>query len=173
MMSGMTGAERAEVMVRMTFGPNHGITFSPDGALLAVCSAHHVEVIDARGGRVLRLIRGHAGMVADVAFSPDGAVIVTGSYDGTARTWEVATGRPLVTFAGHDGAVYGVAFSPDGTRIATASRDETARVWDAASGAAVAHPDRALRGRAGRGVLAGRDAPGDRVHPERVWSGMP
>jgi hypothetical protein len=35
MMSGMTGAERAEVMVRMTFGPNHRITFSPDGALLA------------------------------------------------------------------------------------------------------------------------------------------
>jgi hypothetical protein len=64
MMSGMTGAERAEVMVRMTFGPNHGIEFSPDGALLAVCSAHHVEIIDARGGRVLRLIRGHAGMVA-------------------------------------------------------------------------------------------------------------
>ena len=137
MMSGMTGAERAEVMVRMTFGPNHGIAFSPDGALLAVCSAHHVEIIDARDGRVLRLIRGHAGTVADVAFSPDGTVIVTGSYDGTARTWEVATGRPLVTFAGHDGAVYAVAFSPDGTRIATASRDETARVWDAASGAAL------------------------------------
>ena len=128
MMWDMTGAERAEVMVRMKFGPNHGITFSPDGALLAVCSAHHVEVIDARSGRVLRLIRGHAGTVADVAFSPDGTVIVTGSYDGTARTWEVTTGRPLVTFAGHDGAVYGVAFSPDGTRIATASRDETVRV---------------------------------------------
>jgi WD40 repeat protein len=39
MMSGMTGAERAEVMVRMTFGPNHGIEFSPDGALLATVSS--------------------------------------------------------------------------------------------------------------------------------------
>src|SRR5258705_8122777 len=131
----MTG-ERAEVMVRMTFGPNHGIAFSPDGTLLAVCSAHHVEIIDARGGRVLRLIRGHAGIVADVAFSPDGRVIVTGSYDGTARTWEVVTGMPLVTFAGNDGAIYGVAFSPDGTRIATASSDQTARVWDVARGTA-------------------------------------
>src|ERR1700731_4755756 len=133
MMSGMTGIERAEVMVRMTFGPNHGIAFSPDGALLAVCSAHHAEIIDPRG-RVLRLIRGHAGTVADVAFSPDGRAIVTGSYDGTARTWDVTTGMPLVTFAGHGDAVYAVAFSPDGTRIATASGDETARVWDAASG---------------------------------------
>jgi hypothetical protein len=68
----MADAERAEVMVRMTFGPNNGIAYSPDRALLAVCSAHHVEVIDARSGQVLRLIRGHAGMVADAAFSPDG-----------------------------------------------------------------------------------------------------
>ena len=90
---------RAEVMVRMTFGPNHGIAFSPDGTLLAVCSAHHIEII--RGSDVLRLIRGHTGTVADVAFAPDGRTIVTGSYDGTARTWDVATGRPRVTFAGH------------------------------------------------------------------------
>ncbi len=116
----MTGAERADVMLRMNFGPNNGIAFSPDGTLLAVCSAHHAEIIGARDGRVLRLIRGHAGTVADVAFSPDGRVIVTGSYDGTARTWEVATGIPFRTFAGHTGGVYAVAFSPDGTRVATA-----------------------------------------------------
>ena len=54
-------------------------------------------------------------MVADVAFSPDGTVIVTGSYDGTARTWEVTTGRPLVTFAGHAGQVEAVSFAPDGS----------------------------------------------------------
>jgi hypothetical protein len=38
MMSGMADDERAEVMVRMTVGPNHGIAFSPDGALVAGCS---------------------------------------------------------------------------------------------------------------------------------------
>src|SRR5579863_1471454 len=134
MLSGIAGFVRADVMVRMAFGPNNGIAFSPDGELLAVCSAHRVEIIGARDGRVLRLIRGHAGMVADVAFAPDGLVIVTGSHDGTARMWEVATGAPLRTLAGHAGGVYAVAFSPDGRRIATASSDETARVWDAASG---------------------------------------
>ena len=29
----MTGVERAEVMVRMSFGPNHGIEFSPDAPI--------------------------------------------------------------------------------------------------------------------------------------------
>lgn len=107
----------------MRFGPNHGIEFSPDGALLAVCSAHHVEVIDARSRRVLRLIRGHAGMVADVAFSPDGTVIVTGSCDGTARTWEVATGAARATLRGHGGQVKAVSFA---TRGCTASRSHRA-----------------------------------------------
>ncbi len=50
MMSGMTG-QRAEAMVRMRFGPNYGIAFSPDGTLLAVCAAHHAEIIDASDGR--------------------------------------------------------------------------------------------------------------------------
>ena len=61
MMSGMTDVAKAEVMVRMHFGPNQGIEFSPDGTLLAVCSAHHVEIADARRGTVLRLIRGPGG----------------------------------------------------------------------------------------------------------------
>jgi hypothetical protein len=70
MMSGMTDAVWAEVMVRINSARTTGSSSPRNGALLAVCSAHHVEVIDACSHRVLRLIRGHAGMVADVAFSP-------------------------------------------------------------------------------------------------------
>jgi len=44
-----------------------------------------VEIIDARSRRVLRFIRGHAGIVADVAFSPDGTRIATASRDETVR----------------------------------------------------------------------------------------
>jgi WD40 repeat protein len=110
-------------MVRMTFGPNHGIGFSPDGALLAVCSAHHVEVIAARSGRVLRLIRGHAGTVADAAFSPDGTLVVSGSLDETARVWEAATGRERAVLAEHRGTVADAAFVPDESRHPASSPD--------------------------------------------------
>ncbi|MEO8427230.1 MAG: hypothetical protein ABI651_08980, partial [Verrucomicrobiota bacterium] len=75
---------------------------------------------------------GHNGPVSSVSFSPDGLRIVTGSYDYTAKVWEVATGRELLTLKGHTRPVSSVAFSSDGQRIVTGSWDRTAKVWEAA-----------------------------------------
>ena len=77
---------------------------------------------------------GHTNMVWDVAFSPDGTRIVTGSDDGTAKVWDARTGTPQLDLKGHTGKVWGVAFSPDGTRIVTGSWYRTAKVWDARTG---------------------------------------
>jgi WD40 repeat protein len=38
---------------------------------------------------MLRLINAHTGYVSDVAFSPDGTFLVSGSLDGTVRLWGV------------------------------------------------------------------------------------
>jgi WD40 repeat protein len=65
-----------------------------------------------------------------VAFSPDGNTIATASTDGTARLWDVQTGRELRRFVGHTAGVENMIFSPDGRYIATASDDGTARLWD-------------------------------------------
>ncbi|MDH4241809.1 MAG: hypothetical protein OEW48_19790 [Phycisphaerae bacterium] len=37
----------------------------------------------------------HEGEVRQVAFSPDGRLLATGSTDGTARIWKVETGGRL------------------------------------------------------------------------------
>ncbi|MGO6883289.1 P-loop NTPase fold protein [Rhizobium ruizarguesonis] len=89
--------------------------------------------IDRRPILILEF-KAHAGKVASAAFSPDGARIVTASADGTARTWNAATGNRLNELSGHTGVVTSAAFSPDGRRIVTASEDGTARIWDAATG---------------------------------------
>jgi WD40 repeat protein len=72
--------------------------------------------------------------VSAVAFSPDGALIASGSEDHMVRVWHLTTGRLLRRLEGHSSAVTAVAFSPDGSTIASASNDRTARLWDARSG---------------------------------------
>ena len=83
-------------------------------------------------------LAGHTHLVSSAVFSPDGARVLTTSWDGTARVWDAATGAGLVSLAGHAGWINNAAFSPDGARIVTASWDKTARVWDAKTGAALA-----------------------------------
>jgi WD40 repeat protein len=121
MMSGMTGAERAEVMVRMTFGPNHGITFDPSGALLGIASTDKTATVwDVTTGVPVATLAGHGSSVTAIAFSPvspPGQVeVATGSLDGIARTWDAATGRPGVTLSGHTSWVHALA---SGAHLAT------------------------------------------------------
>ncbi len=71
----------------------------------------------------------HESRINDVAFSPDGKNMLTGSSDGTARLWDVVTQKPLGAPFRHDAVVHGVAFRPDGKALLTGSYDGTARLW--------------------------------------------
>jgi WD40 repeat protein len=82
----------------------------------------------------------HQEAVLRAAFSPDGARVVTASFDKTARVWDATTGKPLGSALVHQGPVENAAFSPDGTRVVTASLDQTARVWAAATGDPITRP---------------------------------
>jgi WD40 repeat protein len=87
----------------------------------------------ATGKRELKL-KGHSGEVFSACFSPDGARIVSASYDNTVRVCNAATGECELTLKGHSSLVKSACFSPDGARIVSASSDRTVRVWNAATG---------------------------------------
>jgi len=72
------------------------LCFSPDGLLLASCSADGtIRVWDAFRGHLLALLRGQSGRAWSAAFSPDGKTLAAGSADGKLHLWDVsALGRP-------------------------------------------------------------------------------
>src|SRR6185503_8313462 len=74
----------------------------------------------------------HPCTAAAVAFSPDGAKLLTGHWDRKARLWDLsapgAPGAPIVL--PHEGPVVTAAFAPDGKTMLTGSFDGALRLWD-------------------------------------------
>jgi len=93
-----------------------------------------IRAFDAPGGRLLRILEGHAGSVYCVAVTPDGCRVVSGSGDKTLKLWDYATGALLQTLKGHSTGVSCVAVTPDGGQVVSGSWDETLKLWNLESG---------------------------------------
>jgi WD40 repeat protein len=64
-------------------------------------------------------------------FSPDGTMLATGGFGGTATLWDVNSLDPLFFIYGaHAGTITALAFSPDGRTLATGGVDRELRLWD-------------------------------------------
>jgi len=81
-------------------------------------------------GYAQRALKGHNHFVSDVVVSSDGQFALSGSWDGTLRLWEIATGKTTKRFVDHKKDVLSVAFSPDNRQIVSGARDRTIKLWN-------------------------------------------
>ena len=96
--------------------------------------------------------RTHERGVTTVAFSADARRVVTGSWDGTAKVWDTATGR-LLYILDNGPPIRSARFSPQNSnRVVTAGQDGSVRLW--CTRAEAVEEAKKAEASAGRGVRA-------------------
>ncbi|USP76690.1 uncharacterized protein yc1106_03964 [Curvularia clavata] len=116
------------------------VGFSPNGALLAIgLDQRDLALFDICQGKIRVTLSGHSSNVmteafsSDVmaaAFSPDGSMIASISWDETVELWDVSTGDLLQTLRSLPSECHATAVSSDGEVLAIASRKGTVQLWD-------------------------------------------
>lgn len=108
---------------------------APDGSALVVVPDNFLPLlVSLPDGKIIRRLEGHEGYITGVAYSGDGAVIATSSWDDTVRLWDGKTGVATGVLKGHKDTVQCVALSQDGKYVASGSIDNTAILWEHTGG---------------------------------------
>ena len=122
------------------------VAWGPDGHALAFNDYKDVwmkrwsdgaESIASNGQGLTRL-EGHTDYVTSLTWSPDGALLASGSEDSAVRVWDAQTQLCVSVLRGHSKSVLAIAFSPDGSLLASAGSDRNVRLWDLAAEAPAA-----------------------------------
>ncbi|MFI5458278.1 MAG: WD40 repeat domain-containing protein, partial [Isosphaerales bacterium] len=68
---------------------------SPDGRLASSAWDKTIRLWDPASRQTLLILKGHAGRIRCIKFSPDGRTLASASYDRTLKLWEAAPAAAL------------------------------------------------------------------------------
>ncbi len=85
-------------------------------------------------GTLIAELTGHEKRVLQMAYSPTGDCLVSGSLSGELYVWDTQQWEKRHKLIGHTDDIRSAVFHPDGKQLVTASHDKTARVWNVENG---------------------------------------
>ena len=126
------------------------LTFSPDGKTVAFGSLGEIHLWNTETGGELNIPLidwsridwktdiHNVSHVTALGFSPDGAILGSGTHQGEIQTWSVATGKALEILAKPSehknlGHISALSFAPDGTLLAVGTHTQL-HLWDVSTG---------------------------------------
>jgi len=114
-------------------GPIYDVAFSPDGSTLAAAYADGVvRLYSTADWQIIQELHESGSIPHALAFSPDGAYLVTAGDDGgqgfagygaVVRLWRLADGVLERSYDLGGQVLHAIAFAPDGAAFATAGED--------------------------------------------------
>lgn len=114
--------------------PVNGLAFSPDSKAIALGgygdeNGNNLWMLWDINGKA-RTILGHSDQIYRLAFSPNGKIVATASWDRSIKLWNAVDGKLIRTLDGkHNSWILGLNFSPDGKMLVSSSQDKTAKIW--------------------------------------------
>jgi WD40 repeat protein len=111
--------------------------FDPSGRFVFCGSEDaHIERFNLADGARTIFSGGHVTWAHGLAFSKDGAQVVSGGCDGKITWWDAATSSPapIRSIEAHKGWIRSLATSPDGKLLASGGNDNAVRLWNIADG---------------------------------------
>ena len=110
------------------------VSWSADSKrLTSRTSPDTIRVWDVAANRQLRAIETGEKWPSEIALSPDGTIVATGT-GGAIQRWSVADGKELPPLAASRGRVHTLAFSPDGSILAAGGEQGHIHLWNATTG---------------------------------------
>mmetsp|Transcript_15409 Transcript_15409/g.23236 ORF Transcript_15409/g.23236 Transcript_15409/m.23236 type:complete len:803 (-) Transcript_15409:116-2524(-) len=88
----------------VSYLPPNVIKSYPCGAVVTGCMDNMVRLYDSEGN-VVSILSGHTKAAISFSWAPE-YKLVSGSWDGTARIWDVESGSCIGTFDGHENGVH-------------------------------------------------------------------
>ena len=101
---------------------------------IAIGLGGDIAILNAITGSQTATFSGHAGWVDCLTFSSDGALLLSGSRDETAKVWDRQTGGVVKTFYDHKDGVCSVSISADYTIVASGTCSGAIHLWDIQTG---------------------------------------